>query len=61
MVSIQDIRVGSVVIVRGCFGQGEPERVVVTDVDTDIKNGIPGIDYGSHWAYINQVVRVVTY
>jgi hypothetical protein len=35
--------------------------VVVTDVDTDIKNGIPGIDYGSHWAYITQVDRVVTY
>lgn len=61
MVRIQDIREGSVVIVRGCFGQGKPETVVVDEVDTDIKNGIPGIGYGDSWAYITQVDRVVTY
>jgi hypothetical protein len=61
MVKLKDIREGSVVIVRGAFGMGKPERVVVTGLDEDIKNGRPGIDYGDSWAYITQVDRVVTY
>jgi hypothetical protein len=61
MVDLKDIREGSVVIVRGNFGSGAPQRVVVTGLDEDIKNGRPGIDYGDSWAYLTQVDRVVTY
>lgn len=61
MVTLDQVKEGSVVIVRGDFGQGKPQRVVVTGVDEDIKNGRPGIDYGDSWAYLTQVDRVVTY
>ncbi len=68
MVELKDIREGSVVIVRGNFGNGQPQRVVVEAVEADIKNGRPGIDYTEvgatgyeRWAYLTQVDRVVTY
>jgi hypothetical protein len=61
MVELKDIREGSVVIVRGNFGTGQPQRVVVEAVEADIKNGRPGIDYEGSWAYLTQVDRVVTY
>jgi hypothetical protein len=61
MVTVEDIRVGSVVIVRGNFGAGHPQRVVVEAVEDDIKNGRPGIDYDGSWAYLSQVDRVVKY
>jgi hypothetical protein len=60
-VKLEDIREGSVVIVRGNFGSGPEERVTVEGVDSDIKNGMPGIDYDGHWAYLSQVQRVVKY
>ena len=61
MIKLEDIREGSVVIVRGAFGTGTPQRVVVEAVEEDIKNGRPGIDYEGSWAYLTQVDRVVTY
>jgi hypothetical protein len=61
MVTLKDIREGSVVIVREAFGTGPERRVVVENVESDIKNGRPGIDYADSWAYLTQVVRVVTY
>jgi hypothetical protein len=61
MVTLEDIREGSVVIVRGAFGTGRPREVVVESVEEDIKNGRPGIDYEDSWAYLTQVDRVVTY
>ena len=61
MVQIEDIREGSVVMVRPNFGHGIPQRVVVEEVEDDIKNGRPGIGYGEHWAYLTQVVEVVKY
>jgi hypothetical protein len=60
-VQLEDVREGSIVIVRGNFGSGPEERVTVEGVDSDIKNGIPGIDYDGHWAYMSQVQRVVKY
>lgn len=60
-VKFEDLREGSVVIVRGCFGTGPEERVKVEGLDRDIKNGYPGIDYQGSWAYLDQVVRVVQY
>jgi hypothetical protein len=60
-VKLSDIREGSVVMVRGNFGQGFPQRVVVEAVEDNIKNGRPGIDYDGSWAYLDQVVKVVKY
>ena len=61
MVKLNDIREGSVVIVRGVFGTGPEQRVKVEEVHEDIKNGRPGIDYEGSWAYLSQVQRVVSY
>lgn len=61
MVKLEDIRQGSVVIVRGAFGTGPAERVKVEEVHEDVKNGRPGIDYKGSWAYLTQVERVVAY
>ena len=58
---LSDIRVGSRVIVRDNFGSGKPREVTVLEVDADIKNGRPGIDYDESWAYLSQVDRVVQY
>lgn len=60
-VKLKDIREGSVVVVRGNFGSGPEETVTVEYVDEDIKNGMPGIDYDGHWAYLSQVQRVIKY
>lgn len=66
MVTLKQIRPGSIVILRGSFGQGQREQATVTEVEADIKNGRPGIDYvtktsGSSWAYLSQVEEVVAY
>lgn len=61
MVKLEDIRDGSIVIVRGNFGTGPEERVRVEEVHSDVKNGRPGIDYEGSWAYLSQVQRVVQY
>ncbi len=65
LIKLSDIRVGSVVVVRGDFGMGRPMSVVVDAVEEDVKNGRPGIDYSTDdfdgWAYLTQVDRVVTY
>jgi hypothetical protein len=60
-VQLKDIREGSIVVVRGNFGTGPEETVTVEYVDSDIKNGRAGIDYGDSWAYLTQVQRVVKY
>ena len=60
-VKLNEIREGSVVIVRSNFGSGQPERVTVEEVHSDVKNGRPGIDYDGSWAYLTQVMRVVQY
>lgn len=64
--TLDDVRIGSVVIVRGSFGNGRPVQGTVDEVDDNIKNGNPGIGYettdgDSHWAYIEQVSSVVKY
>jgi hypothetical protein len=66
MVILDEIREGSVVIVRGGFGQELPKEVVVDEVHEDIKNGRAGIDYteadgNTRWAYLDQVQKVITY
>ena len=67
MVNLKDLRVGSIVMVRGGFGTDAPVQARVDYTDTDIKNGRPGIDYtvmktgAELWAYITQVDSVVTY
>ena len=60
-VTLKQIRVGSIVIVRDNFGMGTPKQVTVENVEEDIKNGYPGIDYADSWAYLSQVDSVVKY
>ena len=48
-------------MVRPNFGTGFAQRVVVEEVEEDVKNGRPGIGYGDSWAYLTQVDRVVKY
>jgi hypothetical protein len=66
MITLKQVREGSIVMVRGGFGIEPATRAKVTRVERDIKNGFPGIDYKTmdgkcFWAYIDQVERVVTY
>ena len=60
-VRVNDIRTGSVVIVKGNFGLGMSQIVSVDYVEDNIKNGKPGITYGRSWAYLDQVVQVLKY
>lgn len=69
MCNLSDVRIGSKVQVRGCFGMDKAKRGLVTSVEADIKNGRPGIDYTSisdgeechNWAYLDQITEVVEY
>ena len=65
-----NIKIGSVVYVRGDFGLGRPQKVVVTGISE--KNGKPLFDYednnlmigglkAGRWAYFNQIERIVNY
>lgn len=65
-VQIEEVREGSVVVVRGGFGTEPPAAVRVSEVEEDIKNGRPGICYvdaagSDRWAYLSQVVSVVSF
>ena len=72
MVYLNDMREGSIVVVRGDKGHGPQERGRVDIVCQDVKHGYPGIDYTlldsngnptnrMFWAYLDQVDRVVKY
>jgi hypothetical protein len=66
MITIEQIRVGSRVRVRGGWGIEPARTVTVEGVDADIKNGRAGIDYTEsdgteRWAYLTQVEKVVSY
>lgn len=62
---LEDLKEGDVVIVDSNFGSGPLVTGIVINVEADIKNGRPGIDYknerGSEsWAYLSQVVQKVS-
>jgi len=71
MIKLSDIRKGSIVIVRGDFGRGEPQQVTIDGIDEEGKNGYPVISYKgvnvalqeqlASWAYLDQVAQVITY
>jgi len=65
-VDIDDVRAGSVVVIRSGFGSEPAETVTLENVEADIKNGRAGCDYTDtkgepRWAYLTQIVRVVQY
>lgn len=67
MITVSDVREGSLVMVRGNFGGGFATLGKVLEVEDDIKNGLPGIGYiieketHGNWAYMSQVDSVVKY
>lgn len=66
MTTLNEIRRGSKVMVRGGFGNDPATLVTVSEVCEDVKNGRPGIDYikangDGRWAYLDQVKQVVEY
>lgn len=67
MITLENIRQGSKVIVRPDFGMGTPIEVTVAELIPSIKNGQDGFDYrtkgatGFNWAYLNQIDKVVKY
>jgi hypothetical protein len=65
-VNENDVRTGSVVVVRSGFGSESPETVTVLGFEYDGKNGLATIDYtdksgDGRWAYLNQIQRVISY
>jgi hypothetical protein len=65
-IKLGQVRAGSVILVRGSFGMDPAVRATVNNVEEDIKNGRPGIDYttangNEHWAYLDQISKVITY
>ena len=66
MCSLNEIRVGSVVRVRGGFGSDPAQTVTIEGIEDDGKNGRATIDYTDnkgegHWAYLHQISKVITY
>lgn len=66
-VKLTEMRLGSKVMVRGGFGSEPAKEAIVNELDSDIKNGRPGIGYeevstgDGRWAYLDQVVKVLKY
>lgn len=65
-VALEDVRAGSVVVIKSGFGSEAAETVTLSNVEADIKNGRAGCDYTDRngdrrWAYLTQIVRVVKY
>lgn len=60
-VKLDQIRIGSTVMVRENFGTSSPKEVTVLGIEENIKNGAPGIDYLGKWAYLHQVDMVIKY
>lgn len=65
MIKLSDVKKGSFVDVRTT--SGEIHHGVVDEVERDVKNGCPGIDYTivktgeQYWAYLDQVVSVTKF
>ena len=66
MIKLKDIKIGSEIMVRGDFGNGSSKKAIVDNIENDIKNGFPGIDYhyaddvnDDRWAYLSQIDRVI--
>lgn len=65
-ITTDDVRAGSVVVIKSGFGSERAETVTLDSVEEDIKNGRAGCDYvdskgESRWAYLTQIVKVVSY
>ena len=55
-----EIKVGSLVIVRGGFGTEQVKKVIVQSLGEH--KGLKVFDYNDNrWAYMNQITRVVKY
>lgn len=67
MLTLNDIRQGSKVILRPSFGTSTPIEVTVSELIENIKNNQDGIEYrhkgatGFSWAYLDQIDEVVKF
>ena len=66
VISADDIRVGSRVVIRSGFGQEKPETVILAGIEPYGKNGYDTVDYvdskgQGRWAYLDQVVEILKY
>jgi hypothetical protein len=66
MLTVNDIQVGSVIIVRGDFGKGAAVRATVTELDVDVDTNVVSFSYISlgepeKWAYLHQIDSVEKY
>jgi len=62
--NISDIQVGKKYYIQSSFGSGRLVEGIITNVEYDIKNGTPGVDYETEdgegsWAYDHQVKKAV--
>lgn len=63
---LADMKRGDTVLVKTSFGNGPLKEGIVTELESDIKNGFPGICYDlvedlddSRWAYLDQIHSIV--
>lgn len=66
MIDFNNLKEGSLVVVRGDFGTGGLATVTIKDLENDGKNGRAIIDYinedgDRYWAYLDQIKSVVKY
>lgn len=67
MIKLEQLAIGMKVRVKSGFGSGPIHTGKITEIETDIKNGCPGIGYDivgldgkttddSRWAYLDQLL-----
>ena len=67
MITPKDLRKGSIIEVRGDFGQGPQVLAQVDFVDRDVRTGAPVVDYTNvnnretHWAFFDQIDSVLRF
>ena len=66
-VSLNEVNVGDTIVVRGGWGREPAVEATVDGLIENAGHGLPGIDYTekstgrTRWAYLDQIVEIVTY
>lgn len=64
--NISQVEMGKKYYIQSSFGNGRLVVGTITEIDNDIKNGIPGVGYEDEdgegfWAYDHQVKKAVDF